>query len=84
MRCSRPPRVDGVYDKDPKRFDDAKRFDRLTFEEALQRGLAVMDATAMTLCRENDLPIVVFDLFESGNMARVVRGEDLGTWLRNE
>jgi uridylate kinase len=77
-------KVDGVYDKDPKRFDDAKRFDRLTFEEALQRGLAVMDATAMTLCRENDLPIVVFDLFESGNMARVVRGEDLGTWLRNE
>lgn len=75
-------KVDGVYDKDPKRFSDAKRFDALTFEDALARGLQVMDATAMTLCHENDLPIVVFDLFTPGNMARVVRGEDLGTWLR--
>ena len=76
-------KVDGVYDKDPKRHDDAVRFDALSFEEALARGLEVMDATAMTLCRENDLPIVVFDLFEPGNMARVVRGENLGTWLKN-
>ncbi|PIE23761.1 MAG: UMP kinase [Planctomycetota bacterium] len=76
-------KVDGIYDKDPMRHDDAERFDALTFEEALGRGLKVMDATAMTLCRENKLPIVVFDLFQPGNMARVVRGEKLGTWLRN-
>ncbi len=77
-------KVDGVYDKDPMKHDNATRFDELSFGEAISRGLQVMDATAITLCRENGLPIVVFDLFVEGNMARVAKGEKVGTWVREE
>ena len=71
--------VDGVYDADPKTNPDAFRFDRLEYGEVLQRGLKVMDATAISLCMDNGLPIVVFDLMGEGNIVRAVRGEKIGT-----
>jgi uridylate kinase len=71
--------VDGVYDADPKTNPDAFRFDRLEYGEVLQRGLKVMDATAISLCMDNGLPIVVFDLMGQGNIVRAVRGEKIGT-----
>jgi uridylate kinase len=71
--------VDGVYDSDPRTNPDAVRFDTVTFTEALTRGLKVMDATAFSLCMDNDLPIVVFDLLGAGNIGRAVRGEKIGT-----
>ncbi|HRI07787.1 MAG TPA: UMP kinase [Nannocystaceae bacterium] len=72
-------KVDGVYDKDPARHADAVRFSRLTYFEVLARGLNVMDATAISLCKENDLPIVVFDMLTHDNIRRVVCGEPIGT-----
>ena len=72
-------KVDGVYDRDPKRHPDAVRFARLTYHEVLARDLAVMDATAISLCMDNRLPIVVFDLTRAGNIQRVVSGEPVGT-----
>tara|TARA_R110002073_G_scaffold258926_2_gene421946 strand:+ start:168 stop:926 length:759 start_codon:yes stop_codon:yes gene_type:complete len=74
-------KVDGVYTADPRKDPDAKRFDRLAFREALDRDLAVMDRTAFTLCMENNMPIMVFDMFQEGNMERAVRGEAIGTWV---
>jgi uridylate kinase len=71
--------VDGVYDDDPKKNPDAVRFDRLTYSEVLARGLKVADATAISLCMDNGLPIVVFDLLTEGNIARAVRGDKIGT-----
>jgi uridylate kinase len=71
--------VDGVYDADPKINPDAFRFDRLEYGEVLQRGLKVMDSTAISLCMDNGLPIVVFDLMGQGNIVRAVRGEKIGT-----
>lgn len=75
-------KVDGVYDKDPAKHADAVRFERLTYLEALQRGLKVMDSTALSLCMDNAIPIVVFDM-APGNVARVVRGDAIGTRLVN-
>ena len=72
-------KVDGVYDKDPTKHDDAVKFESLTYLEVLQRGLHVMDSTAISLCKENDLPIVVFDMLSAGNIKKVVCGESLGT-----
>ena len=74
-------KVDGVYTADPKRDPDAQRIDRTTFAEALALDLRVMDRTAFTLCMENDMPIMVFDMFRSGNMERAVKGEPIGTWV---
>ena len=71
--------VDGVYDADPRTNPDAVRFDVVSFAEALQRNLRVMDTTAFSLCMDNNLPIVVFDLLCEGNIARAVRGEKIGT-----
>ena len=71
--------VDGVYDSDPKKNPGAKRFERLTYREVLERDLQVMDLTAITMCKDNDLPIVVFDVLTPGNLRRVVRGEAIGT-----
>jgi uridylate kinase len=71
--------VDGVYDDDPRTNPTATRFDRISYSEVVERGLRVADATAFTLCRDNDLPIVVFDLLVDGNIARAVRGESIGT-----
>lgn len=76
--------VDGVYDKDPKKYPDAVRYERLTFSEVLEKRLAVMDGTAATLCRENGLPILVFDLHEPGNIARAAAGEPVGTLVQEE
>ena len=72
-------KVDGIYDADPKKFPNAKRFDRITYIEALQRQLKVMDSTAFSLCMDNKMPIVVFDFFKPHNMRRVVLGEKVGT-----
>ncbi len=72
-------KVDGVYDKDPKIHADAVRFDRLTYLEVLKRDLRVMDQTAITLCAENSLPILVFDLSDPANIRRAVCGEPIGT-----
>jgi len=72
-------KVDGVYDKDPKQHADAVRFERLSYHEVLARDLKVMDATAISLCKDNRLPIVVFDLTQPGNIKRAVLGETVGT-----
>jgi uridylate kinase len=69
-------KTDGVYDRDPNRFTDAVRFDRLTHEEVFNKQLRVMDRTALTLSMENQLPIVVFDIAHAGNMARAVQGDE--------
>jgi uridylate kinase len=71
--------VDGVYDDDPRKNAGAKRYDRLSYEEAIQKNLRVMDQTAVALCRENDLPIVVFDMSTPGNICRIASGENVGT-----
>jgi len=73
--------VDGVYDSDPRTNPDASRFEQLSYDEVLQRDLKVADATAISLCRDNKLPIVVFNLLQEGNIARAVRGEKLGTLI---
>jgi uridylate kinase len=73
--------VDGVYDADPKLEKDAKRYETLTFDEAIQKNLRVMDQTALALCRENGLPIIVFDSGVAGNLQRVAAGEQIGTKL---
>ncbi len=75
-------KVDGVYDADPKTTPDATKFDELTYIEALNRGLKVMDATAISLCMDNDLPIIVFNLEREGNIRRAVQGEPVGTIVR--
>ncbi len=72
-------KVDGIYDKDPKKFKDAKRYETVTFTDALKQDLHVMDATAFALCRDNELGIIVFDMTNRGNIQRVVCGEHVGT-----
>jgi uridylate kinase len=74
--------VDGVYDSDPRKNPDAKKFDKLTYDEVLQKGLKVADATAISLCRDNNLPIVVFNLLEDGNIAKAVAGKTIGTIIQ--
>jgi uridylate kinase len=71
--------VDGVYDADPHVVPDAKRYEQLTFDEAIKKGLRFMDQSAIALCQENDLPIVVFDMGVTGNIQKVVQGEKVGT-----
>jgi uridylate kinase len=71
--------VDGVYDDDPKKNPNARRYDRLSYDEALQKNLRVMDQTAIALCRENALPIIVFDMSTPGNICKVASGGDVGT-----
>lgn len=71
--------VDGVYSSDPRRDKDAKKYDEISYDEVLSKSLAVADAAAFSLCRENKLPIIVFNLLEKGNIARAVRGEKIGT-----
>jgi len=71
--------VDGVYSADPKKDKSATKFDNISYDEVLSKSLAVADAAAFSLCRENKLPIIVFDLMANGNIARAVRGEKIGT-----
>jgi uridylate kinase len=73
--------VDGVYDDDPRTNPQAVRFDTLTHDDVLARNLKVADATAISLCRDNKLPIVVFNLLVDGNIARAVQGESIGTLI---
>lgn len=75
--------VDGVYNSDPRTNSEAVKFDQLTPAQVLAQGLKVADATAISLCQDNDLPIVVFNLLEEGNIARAVRGEAIGTLISN-
>ncbi len=72
-------RVDGVYDKDPIKFPDAVKYDHLTYLDVLSKGLKVMDSTAISLCMDNDMPIVVFNMEVEGNIARAMAGEPVGT-----
>ena len=72
-------RVDGIYNDDPEKNKEAVKFDTLSFEEVLKKGLKIMDTTAFTLSQENKLPIIVFDINTKGNLVRVVRGENIGT-----
>ena len=76
--------VDGVYDADPNEQPDARRFEALSYMEAISRRLEVMDSTALSLCMENELPIIVFDLDEEGGIVKAVRGERIGTYLSSE
>ena len=76
--------VDGVYDADPKVNQDAVRFDSLEYDEVITRNLRVADATAVTLCRDNQLPILVFELLAEGNIARAVKGEKIGTLVSDQ
>ena len=71
--------MDGVYDADPKKVPDAKRFAEITYLDVLSKGLAVMDTTAVSMCMDNALPIVVFNLNVAGNLKRVVLGEKVGS-----
>jgi len=71
--------VDGVYDSDPMKNPQAKRFERITYLEALRQQLKVMDAAAFSLCSDNKMPIIVFDLFKPHNLRRVVLGKKVGT-----
>lgn len=72
-------RVDGIYTADPEKDSTATKFDKITFSEVYEKGLNVMDLTAFTLCNENNLPIVVFDMDSGGNLKRVLQGEEIGT-----
>lgn len=71
--------VDGVYDKDPNKFADAKKYDKLTYMEVIEQGLQVMDTTATTLCMDNNIPILVFGISEEGNIKKVMEGQKIGT-----
>jgi uridylate kinase len=75
--------VDGVYDKDPRKNKDAIKYDKITFDEAINKGLKVMDKTAFTLCQENELPIIVFDMNGRDNLLKLVQGEPVGTLVKD-
>lgn len=72
-------KVDGIYDKDPMKFDDAVKFDKLKYIDVLNKGLKVMDSTAITFCMDNNIDIIVFNVFDEGNILRVASGESIGT-----
>lgn len=76
--------VDGVYDKDPHKFSDAKRYEQLTYDQVMDQRLGVMDMTAVTLCAEQGLPMFVFDISDPANLLKAVKGEQKGTWIKKE
>jgi uridylate kinase len=76
-------RVDGIYTADPEKVPNAKKYETITFQECISQNLRVMDMTAFTLCMENQLPIIVFDMNKPGNLLRVVRGEKVGTLVKD-
>ena len=76
-------RVDGVYTADPEKDPTATKFDEITFDEAYDKGLKIMDLTAFTMCKENDVPIVVFDMNTHGNLLKLIDGENIGTIVKN-
>jgi len=75
-------RVDGIYTADPEKDPEAKKFEQISFAEVISRSLKVMDMTAFTLCQENNLPIIVFDMNKAGNLLRVVTGDNVGTLVK--
>lgn len=75
-------KVDGIYDKDPMRFEDAVKYEQISFDKAINDNLKVMDATALSLCKENNMPIVVFNALEDGNMLKLIKGEKVGTIVK--
>ena len=77
-------RVDGIFDKDPLKYDDAMKYDEISFLDVLNKGLQVMDSTAISLCMDNDLPILVFNMETKGNIKRALTGEDVGTLVRGK
>ncbi len=77
-------KVDGVYDADPVKNPQAKRFEKLSFQEVLERGLKVMDASAISLCMDNKLPVIVFDIVTPGNLQKLCAGEDIGTIVKED
>jgi len=77
-------RVDGIFDKDPLKYDDAMKYDEISFLDVLNKGLQVMDSTAISLCMDNDLPILVFNMETEGNIKRALAGEDVGTLVRGK
>jgi uridylate kinase len=77
-------KVDGVYDSDPKVNPDAKKFNQLEYIDVLNRGLGVMDSTATSLCMDNNIPIIVFDINNTGNIKKVILGENIGTYVKGE
>jgi uridylate kinase len=77
-------KVDGVYNKDPQKHEDAVRYPSLSHRDVLQQNLRVLDSTAASLCMENNIPLIVFNLYERGNILRIVRGEDVGTKIVSE
>ncbi|MBN1985476.1 MAG: UMP kinase [Prolixibacteraceae bacterium] len=72
-------RVDGIYTADPEKFPDAKKYDKISFDEIYEKNLKIMDLTATTLCKENDLPVLVFNMDKKGNLQKVLNGENIGT-----
>ena len=76
-------RVDGIYTADPEKNPDATKYDMISFDDVYGKGLKIMDMTAFTLCKENNLPIIVFDMDTPGNLKQVVEGEQVGTVVRN-
>ena len=76
-------RVDGVYTSDPEKNADARRYDKVTFEEVINLRLKVMDITAFTMCRENNMPVIVFDMNRPGNLLKLLNGSDIGTLICN-
>ncbi len=77
-------KVDGVYNRDPKNFPDAIKYKNLTYQEVLTKEIAVMDSTAIALCKDNNIPIIVFNIFESGNINKAVSGKSIGSLITNE
>jgi uridylate kinase len=75
-------KVDGVYDKDPKKHQDAVRFDKLGYDEVIARNLQVMDTAAFALCRDSDMPLRIFDMAQPGDLLRILRGENIGTLVQ--
>ena len=76
--------VDGIYTKDPKKYDDAEKIDRITYMEVLKQKLNVMDTTATSLCMDNNIPIIVFDINEKGNLKKLIDGKKIGTLVEND
>ncbi len=76
-------RVDGVYNADPEKDKSAVKFDEISFDEAYKQGLQIMDLTALTLCKENNLPVIVFDMNKQGNLKKLILGEKIGTLVKN-
>jgi uridylate kinase len=77
-------KVDGVYDKDPKQHANAQKFEEMTYIDFINRRLTALDTTAVSLCMDNQVPIVVFNIFKQDNLKRLVEGQHLGTWIRNQ